>query len=264
MQRMRAPWSCLLVACITLACACASSNPGDEAHPGAQHGSGGSTSHADAAVDASLDPDAATQSGGGGHTHGGGDAHTSDGGKSSGAAGSDASSGGRAGASGRGGGGAKRDSGSGAIDSAGADAGGDSGAPDSGTDSCASGVICNGMCCAAAQVCKATQPFALDVDWDFTVGATALHTVVGSTLRFNFDDTRHDVQLFATEAAFTNCDFNDAELLSTRSPYTWNASSAGDFYFGCSTVSSRGSHCKDDNMKLHVVISEPVQACAAP
>ena len=91
-----------------------------------------------------------------------------------------------------------------------------------------------------------------------------MHAVVGSTLRFNFDDSRHDVQLFPNEAAFADCNFNDADLLSDSSPYTWSASSAGDFYFGCSTVSSRGSHCQDDDMKLHVVIGEPVQACAAP
>ena len=186
-----------------LGSACGGSSAGDPSKPSAHDGSGGSKSNMDAAVDASDGADSGSDvghspSGSGGHIDG------NDGG------GSDAGTSGHGGASGKAGASGHAGTGTHAhsVDAGNADAGGDSGTQDSGADSCASGVICNGACCVGGQVCKATQPFTLDVDWDFNVGATALHAVVGSTLRFNFDDTRHDVQLFPNEAAFNDCKSN--------------------------------------------------------
>ena len=185
---------------------------------------------------------------------------------SSGAGGSShAGNGGRGGASGAGGndgsGGTGGDSNT--NDAGPEDAGSDSGMQ-GGEDPCPSHVMCNAACCAAGQVCKTATGSQIAIAWDFDIGGGTMHAVVGSTLRFTFDDSRHDVQLFPNQAAFAACNFSNAALLSDRSPYTWSASTAGDFYFGCSTVSSFGAHCLDDDMKLHVIVDAPTQACAAP
>jgi len=78
---------------------------------------------------------------------------------------------------------------------------------------------------------------------------TPLSVAVGDTVTFQFSTGAHNVYLFPTQTAFTNCDFSSATSLSTTGPYTYTAATAGTFYMGCSF----SGHC-NGGMKIQITV----------
>jgi len=72
---------------------------------------------------------------------------------------------------------------------------------------------------------------------------------VGDSVLFQFSGSAHTVNQFTGNSTWATCDFTGSTSLSTSGPYTWNATTTGDFYFGCSIP----THCAG-NMNVHVIV----------
>merc|ERR1719326_2454329 len=87
-----------------------------------------------------------------------------------------------------------------------------------------------------------------NIDWkmgmseDETMQTVELNTDV--VFNWGGMDMSHDVWRFPDQAAFDACEFSGAEQLAANedNPFTYTASTAGTFYFGCK-VGEDGTHC---------------------
>merc|ERR1712037_631539 len=127
--------------------------------------------------------------------------------------------------------------------------------------------------CSIGGHCKADQKLALtvtekkpaakkDIDWKLSMTAAekAQSVKIGTDVVFTWlgGAKAHGVKLFKTKAAFDACDFADTgAALATTSPYTYKASKAGVYYFGCSI----GGHCKADQ-KLALTVTSDLTTAA--
>ena len=60
----------------------------------------------------------------------------------------------------------------------------------------------------------------------------------------------HNVYMFPDKASFDDCDFTMATEMASKSPYTFSASKAGNYYFGCEVY----VHC-DNDQKLMLQVT---------
>merc|ERR1719326_470666 len=97
-----------------------------------------------------------------------------------------------------------------------------------------------------------------NIDWkmgmseDETMQTVELNTDV--VFNWGGMDMSHDVWRFPDQAAFDACEFSGAEQLAANedNPFTYTASTAGTFYFGCK-VGEDGTHCNSpQKLKLTV------------
>ena len=91
------------------------------------------------------------------------------------------------------------------------------------------------------------------VKWMIPVESQTLKVGVGATIAFSWSGN-HDVHEFTKRAAFDQCDFNQAVLLSDSSSMfemTLNKNLSVTRYFGC----SRSRHC-DHGQKLELIIED--------
>jgi len=111
-----------------------------------------------------------------------------------------------------------------------------------------------------------TEANAVQQNIDWKMGMSEAETM--QTVELNTDvvfawggmDMSHDVWLFPNQDAFDACDFSAAEQLATdeNNPFTYEASSAGMFYFGCK-VGEDGAHCNSPQ-KLALTVTPAATA----
>ena len=108
----------------------------------------------------------------------------------------------------------------------------------------------------AATKPKATPPKATkkNIVWKLNMKSTERQqtVAVNTDVIFTWTGT-HDVYLLPNKKAFEECDFSKAkELASTKvNKYTFKASAAGVFYFGCKVT----GHCKFTKQKLALTVT---------
>ena len=95
-----------------------------------------------------------------------------------------------------------------------------------------------------------------DIDWKLGMkDAERAQTVAAGThVIFKWSGT-HNVWLMPNEAAYDGCDFSQATELAPTSvnEYTYKASAAGTFYFGCEVT----DHCAFGAIRLALTVAAP-------
>ena len=96
------------------------------------------------------------------------------------------------------------------------------------------------------------------IDWKrgMTTAEQNVKVDEGTEVIFNWEFV-HNVYMFASASAYTDCDFSGATKLSDESGYRFSTEhKSGAFYFGC----EYSGHCKD-NQKLHLEVSCEFYVC---
>jgi plastocyanin len=98
--------------------------------------------------------------------------------------------------------------------------------------------------------------------WDVNQNFENISVNVGDTLAFDYKDTDHDVQMFASEDAYNNCDFAGATSeCGEEGPCTIKITSGmqGQTYFGC----SKSDHCQTGNQKMALTVESGAETVTA-